>query len=98
MNAADNLPAITHVWSPFGHRFMSDGNGPNEWGNTTESCLTCGAMYELARRTDDPTGGDYTASNGDDPMPCTGDTSMVHGYPGEADGDPHPDCNCLFCA
>ena len=89
--STDHLPVITHVWSSFGHRFMSD-DGDHE------SCLTCGAMYQLVRRADDPTGGDYTAANGDDPMFCTGDTSMAHGYPGEVDGDPHPDCNCLFCA
>jgi len=99
----ENLPAITHVWSSFGHRFLSDGDG-------YESCLTCGAMYELVRRADDPTGGDYMAANGDDPMPCTGDTGMAHGYPGErfchehteAPGDEcvHTahDCNCLRCA
>jgi len=89
---AENEPPITHVWSTFGHTFIDDG------GESTESCLTCGAMYELMRRADDPTGGDYTAANGDDPMACTHDTGMVHGYAGEVDGDPHPDCNCLLCA
>lgn len=83
---------ITHVWSSFGHRFMSDG------GDETESCLMCGAMYQLTPRADDPSGGDYTAANGDDPHPCTGDTSMAHGYPGErVDGNADHDCNCLLC-
>jgi hypothetical protein len=84
----EELPAITHVWSTFGHTFINDDDH--------KSCLTCGAMYGLVRRKDDPTGGDYTAANGDDPMHCTGDTSMTHGE--DVEGTHYDDCNCLLCA
>ncbi|MGW9205667.1 hypothetical protein ACWGR4_01585 [Embleya sp. NPDC055664] len=103
------LPAITHVWSSFGHRFMSDGCA-HEDGSSCETCLTCGACFELRRRLDDPTGGDYQAANGDDPIECTGDVAMCHGeMPCQADnGNPCNDeqtpcahrthgCNCLLC-
>ena len=92
-NADSELPPITHVWSSFGHRFISDDSDSGH-----ESCLTCGAMYELVRRADDPTGGDYTASNGDDPTPCTRRTDLYHGVPGEGEGATDHNCNCLFCA
>jgi hypothetical protein len=92
------MQPITSVWSSFGHRFIGTGE-TDDVGNPYESCLTCGAVYELVRREDDPTGGDYTAANGDDPMPCTHDTSMAHGYPGErVDGNADHNCNCLLCA
>lgn len=94
---ADYIP-ITHVWSSFGHTFAStDSEG-------YESCLSCGALFELRRRKDDPSGGDYCASNGDDPEDCSGDTSMSHGYPGERvceceEGCEHCEhkCNCNSC-
>lgn len=87
------MTAITHVWSNFGHKFMSTDCDEHE------SCLTCGALYQLVRHEDDPTGGDYTAANGDDPTECTHDTSMAHGYPGErVDGNTDHNCNCLLCA
>lgn len=76
---------VTSVWSAYGHRFMSDGDG------NTESCLTCGAMYELVALADDPTRGEYMTAMGDEPMQCTGNTSMEHGY--EVDTD----CNCVLC-
>lgn len=91
------MTGIVSVWSSFDHTFISeDGH---------ESCLTCGALYELTAREGDPSSGDYVAADGSDPMPCTGDTSMAHGYPGERvcdcdDGCEHcaHDCNCLRCA
>jgi len=82
---------ITSVWSSYGHRFMSTDDERHD------SCLTCGAMYELIETPQGISEGAYVASNGDEPMQCTQDTSMVHGYAGEIDGEPHPDCNCLFC-
>ena len=98
---------ITSVWSSYGHRFMSTDH------ETHEACLTCGAMYELQPVPGDWSRGEYMAANGDQPMECTGDTGMAHGYPGErycheqqlpldrSDHEcPHVDhdCNCLFCA
>ena len=68
---------VVSVWSAYGHRFMStDSEGH-------DSCLTCGAMYQLMALADDPSRGEYMAANGDAPMECTGDTSMAHGYPDE---------------
>ncbi len=88
---ADTQP-ITSVWSAYGHTFIAEDG--------TESCLTCGAVYRLvADDPADPSHGRYCAANGDDPMPCTGDTGMSHGYPGErCDGTIDHDCNCLRCA
>lgn len=94
---------ITSVDSAFGHRFI--GTDCDEH----ESCLTCGAMFTLVEV--EPGHGQYVASNGDDPVDCTGDTSAVHGYGGERHCDSHDefvtdrdepcehmhDCNCLFC-
>jgi hypothetical protein len=74
---------VSSVWSAFGHVFIhEDGH---------ESCLTCGATYLLLVDEADPYYGAYSAANGDDPMPCTGDTSMEHG---ELAVTP---CNCLHC-
>ena len=68
---------ITSIWSSFGHTFLSDGGG-------TESCLTCGALYQLVADTDmGPGSGRYVNAHGEDPAQCTGDTEMAHGYPGE---------------
>jgi hypothetical protein len=84
---------VVSVWSAYGHRFI----GTDE--PTHESCLTCGAMYQLLALADDPTRGEYMAANGDAPMECSGDTSMTHGYPGERhDGNVDHSCNCLLCA
>lgn len=92
---------ITSIWSAYGHRFMSDGNGDDEYGYTTESCLTCGAMYQLSADEDDATRGTYTAIDGSEPHTCTGDTSMSHGYPGERDdsngANVDHNCNCIRC-
>jgi hypothetical protein len=89
----DEQPIITSVWSTYGHRFMSTDS------ENHESCLTCGAMYELSPDEPGSTSGHYHAANGDQPMQCSGDTSMAHGYPGErVDGNADHDCNCLFCA
>jgi hypothetical protein len=82
---------ITSVWSTYGHRFISDD------GEDTESCLTCGAMYRLQACQGDPTRGEYVTVYGEEPMQCTGDTSMVHGYPGEREDGPNYNCNCLLC-
>lgn len=76
---------VSSVWSAYGHTFMSDGD------DNYESCLICGAMYQLLALEDDPTRGEYMASNGDQPMDCTHDTSMEHGY--ETDSV----CNCIAC-
>lgn len=101
------MTAITSVWSSYGHRFMSTDDERHE------SCLTCGAMYELSPLADDPTRGEYHAANGDEPMECSRDTGMAHGYLGEryCHEHQHPrdysehecehvahTCNCLFCA
>lgn len=93
---------VHSVWSSYGHRFMSTDDERHE------SCLTCGAMYELIDHGDGS--GEYHAGNGDEPMPCTGDTGMAHGYPGERHCHEHPldrsghecehvdhNCNCLLC-
>jgi hypothetical protein len=77
---------VTSVWSAYGHRFMS--TDVPEY----ESCLTCGAMYQLLALADDPTRGEYMAANGDAPMDCTGNTGMAHGYPGERYCHEHRDC------
>jgi hypothetical protein len=100
--------APTSVWSAHGHRFMSDGNGADEFGYWRESCLTCGAMFELrhARAGITPNSGEYVGYMGAEPMACTGDTSMVHGDPSEQEhgldcetGCDHcrHDCNCVIC-
>ena len=71
------------------HRWMSEDEG-------YVSCLVCGGTWSesLVYGT--------TAANGDDPSPCSGDTSQGHGDPvehGDLTGDPRyrDDCNCLFC-
>ena len=83
---------VSSVWSSYGHRFTSTDVPEHE------SCLTCGATFQLLALENDLTRGEYLSAAGEAPMECTGDTSMVHGIAGEVDGDPHPDCNCLFCA
>lgn len=96
----DVRPTITSVWSSYGHRFI--GEDSDEAGNHYKRCLTCGALYQLAPRADDPTSGDYVAIDGSEPMACTGRIDMAHGYPGERE-TAYPDmwsdhnCNCLFC-
>jgi hypothetical protein len=90
----DERPPIVSVWSSYGHRFMSTDSPEHK------SCLTCGAMYQLVDHFDGS--GEYTAGDGSQPMACTGDTTMSHGYPGERDDDNgrltvDHDCNCLFC-
>lgn len=93
-----DVSQVVSVWSAYGHRFM----GTDE--PTHESCLTCGAMYQLLALADEPTSGEYMTAAGDEPQQCTHDTSMVHGYPGERvctcdDGCEHcqHDCNCVSC-
>jgi len=104
---------VTSVWSAHGHHFMPEDGGMEDDEATYERCIRCGAMYQLLAHADDPTRGEYLAADGSEPMECSGDTSMVHGYPGErvceADNgrpcNPHNDdcvhvahnCNCLFC-
>jgi hypothetical protein len=82
---------VVSVWSAYGHRFISDGE------ENYESCLTCGAMYQLLALADDPTRGEYLNMHGDAPHDCTRDTSMVHGYSGEREDGPNHDCDCLIC-
>ena len=89
---SDDNSRVVSVWSAYGHRFMSDGEPPYE------SCLTCGAMYQLLALEDDPTRGEYLSNAGDEPMQCSGDTEMAHGYPGERhDGNADHECNCIRC-
>lgn len=76
--------SISVVWSSFGHTFMGDGNGTDEWGDWTERCMSCGATYYLTRdlqRDPDGSYGKYQATNGDDPRACVGSVpGIVHGY------------------
>jgi hypothetical protein len=81
----EDTSQVLSVWSTYGHRFLSDG------GENTESCLTCGAMYQLLALEDDPTRGEYLTAGGDEPAECTRDTSMDHGY------DAETDCPCIAC-
>ena len=85
-------PAITSVWSSYGHTFLDE--------DCVEACLICGAVYQLVPDDpSDPSYGRYCAAKGDDPMPCTGDTGMAHGYLGErVDGTVDHACNCIRCA
>ena len=98
---------ITSVWSSYGHRFIGDGEGEGY-----ESCLTCGALYALIETPEGFNDGAYVAANGDEPMECTRDTGMAHGYPGERYCHEHQHpldrsdhecehvahaCNCLLC-
>jgi hypothetical protein len=86
----DEQPIITSVWSSYGHRFIGEDG--------SESCLTCGAMYELSPDEAGGTSGHYHAANGDEPMQCSHDTSMAHGYPGErTGGNVDHVCNCILC-
>ena len=57
-----------------------------------DTCLTCGGMWVA---TEDG----HTGADGEPAVPCTGDTSQGHNYPGEhIEGRTYyPDCNCLFC-
>ena len=92
---------ITAVWSSYGHDFQS-------CEERCVTCIRCGAHYELSPERDDPTYGTYHAADGSEPMECSRDTSMTHGYPkerfcwecdGSEDGCEHcnHDCNCLAC-
>ena len=81
---------VVSVWSVCGHHFIGeDGN--------YEQCLACGAMYELLAYADDPTRGEYVNARGGEPMECTHDTGMVHGYPGEREDGPNHGCDCFLC-
>lgn len=82
---SDDTSQVTSIWSAHGHRFMSDGEPPYE------SCLTCGAMYQLRALEDDPTRGEYLTARGEEPADCTHNTSMEHGYDAESD------CPCVAC-
>jgi hypothetical protein len=86
MTYISDTSQVTSVWSQYGHRFMGDGEG-------IESCLTCGAVYDFMALADDPTRGEYLPT----PHQCTGDTNMVHGYPGEREAGLNYGCNCLLC-
>ena len=99
-NYSTDTTRVSSVWSSYGHRFMSDGE------ENYESCLTCGAMYQLLALEDDPTRGEYVAADGSTPNDCSRDTSMSHGYPGERVCDECEDgacehcahdCNCVWC-
>lgn len=107
------LPAVTSVWSAYGHRFTGTGDCDSE-GNPYDDCLTCGAKYLLVRDPENLTSGTYQANDGSQPMYCSGNPGMVHGYDRECefyngsskrlDGHreencPHCEhtCNCLQC-
>lgn len=78
----------SHVLSSYGHRFMGT-DGP-----THESCMTCGGMWELVPTDDRPHVGRYVSSAGLSADPCSGDTSMGHGYPGERHCDAEGGMGC----
>ena len=83
---------ITSVWSSYGHRFISDGEGHG-------SCLVCGAVYQLVHTGLSGSSGMYTAACGAEPEECSGDTSMYHGDDCAQLDDCahcHP-CRCLLC-
>ncbi len=106
---------INSVWSSYGHTFMSSGEVEEFDGNVKGyyvDCLTCGAHYVLRATPDGTSDGGYFANNGDDPMECSRDTGMAHGYPGEryCHEHQHPrdysehecshvahNCNCILC-
>lgn len=79
------MTVITAVWSSYGHRFC-DSEPIEESNSSYEKCLTCGGQWILSPAPeDDPLGfgegyGKYHASNGDDPIECTGRTDLEHHY------------------
>lgn len=96
---------INSVWSSYGHTFMSTDSPEHE------SCLTCGALFDLHATPNGPHDGEYTSADGSEPIQCTRNTAMVHGFMGEkycmdpgcADGSDcehvraTDNCNCLQC-
>ena len=99
---ADGDPIYpSSVWTSAGHRFTDTGRA------YTESCLTCGAVFEMAPDDlTDPAGAIWEYI---DLTPCTRDTRQVHGEAECVDrdcnclGDPDEcihvhECSCLFCA
>lgn len=66
-----------NIWSRLGHRFLGT-DSPDQ-----ESCPTCGGVWRLIPYDDEPQTGHYVASSGAMADYCSGDTSMVHAYPGE---------------
>ena len=63
---SQDVSDVVSVWSQYGHRFMSTDD------ENHEACLTCGAMYQLLARADDPTRGEYLTNAGEIPQDCTG--------------------------
>lgn len=86
---------VVSVWSAHGHHFMS--GDVDDAGTAYESCLKCGALYQLLAYADDLRAGAYLTAAGDPPADCTGDTSMVHGYPGERNCESCDDHGCAHC-
>jgi hypothetical protein len=93
---------ITSVWSSYGHRFYATDSPEYE------CCMTCAAVYKLIETPDEPWSGRYVNNRGEQPNECTGDTGMMHGYPGErccldCNGSPslcshvEHNCDCLAC-
>lgn len=68
----------SHVWSAYGHRFYMTG-GADDGSYVCETCMTCGAEYELSPDPDRPYVGNYHASNGDEPQDCSFRTNLQHG-------------------
>ncbi len=86
---APSVYDVTSVWSAYGHAFLStDGETIDDATGvvtaTDHACLTCGALYTLRALADGT--GEYVTASGGTPAECTGDTAMIHGYPGEREG------------
>lgn len=93
---------------------LSTGSGHRMTGTGTtdeDQCLTCGGIWQLMPdRKYDESGhyGAYFSIRGERAEECSGDTSRVHGYPGERYCENHDEdtadcacvshnCNCIIC-
>lgn len=93
-------PVRFGTYSAAGHRFTPNGDA------TSDTCLTCGAVYTAAADPEQPAALHHSTWWGADPEPCSGDTDRVHGYPGDrwcllddTDDCEHTQhsCTCLLC-
>lgn len=75
------MTVINHVWSSYGHRFMSTGQVDESRKDASyESCLTCGGEWTLAPDDpEDPEHGAYVNSLGAEPIECPGLNDWQHG-------------------
>lgn len=69
--------SVISVWSTHGHRFYETTSEHD--GGRDERCLTCGGVWTLVPDGYDPARGTYEASNGDEPIYCTGRCDLYHG-------------------